>query len=133
MNKKLKTGQQTQESKIAECEKAVSLRHGLYFDDLKKYFPKSFKLVIDSFQIDDSLLEIRYHSNDWLRHDLFYFFDAQNIYIDIFTDFYMNPATFCYSIRRRNKNRITSGNIISRPKAEQLAFVKAFEILEQKI
>ncbi|WP_448506376.1 hypothetical protein [Immundisolibacter sp.] len=111
----------------------LNLGQGLYFDDLKKYFPKSFELVIKSFQIDDSLLEIRYHSNDWLRHNLLYFFDAQEIYIDIFTDLYMNPTTFCYSIRRRNENRITSGKIESRNKAEQLAFLKSFEILEQKI
>jgi len=29
MNKKLKTERQTQKTKTAECEKAVSLRHGL--------------------------------------------------------------------------------------------------------
>lgn len=133
MNKKIKTERLTQETKTAECEKAVSLRHGLYFDDLKKYFPKCYRLVIDSFGIDDSLLEIRYHSNDWLRHDLFYFFDSQKIFIDIFTDFFMYPATFIYSIRQRNKNRITLGNIETRLKAEQSAFIKAFEILEGKI
>ena len=30
MNKKQNTEQQTQETKTAECDKAVSLRHGLY-------------------------------------------------------------------------------------------------------
>ena len=32
MNKNPKSGQQTRKSKNSECEKAVSLRHGLYTD-----------------------------------------------------------------------------------------------------
>lgn len=121
------------ETKFTECVNAVNLKQGLYFDDLKKYFPKCFRLVIDYFGIDDSLLEIRYHSSDWLGHELFYFFDSQNIYIDILVVCFMNPATFVYSIRRRNKNRVTVRGIESRRKAEQLAFIRAFEILEKKI
>ena len=37
MNKKLKTGQQTQKTKTAECENAVGLKHGLgtiYFNNI---------------------------------------------------------------------------------------------------
>jgi len=43
MNKKLNTEQQTRKSKNAECEKAVSLRHGLGVKDLLKQ-----KLLLES-------------------------------------------------------------------------------------
>ena len=137
MNEKLKTEHQTQETKTAECDKAVSLRHGLYFDELKKLSPKSFKLVIDSFQIDDSLLEIRYHSNEWLRQNLFYFFDSQNIYVNVAANLYAkynwtiiinSPGKPGYDVVY---NHMCDYN--SRIEAETSSFIRAFEILEQKI
>jgi len=102
--------------------------------EIKEKYPKASRLLINYYDIDDSLIGIRYFVEDYLARNLYDFFDEQGLYINILVEDneYTNSINWLYWIVDSEK-RIDDYSFQTRTEAEEKAFEKAFEILENKL
>lgn len=105
---------------------------------IKEKYPKVADKLIKHYQIDDSLIGYRYFMEDYLRRNLYDFFDGEGIIIEIGfspgnkvlpgdTVFYYDFCIDDFPVAESKDYYKT------RTEAEEQSFLKAFEILEEKL
>ena len=90
------------------------------FDEIREKYPKAY----EKYALD---FNYKYNKQN-CNCSLYKFFDEQGIYIEIFSA--PNPRCFFTQINRHPPMVIPKYN--TRQEAEQAAFTKAFEILEER-
>ena len=98
--------------------------------EIKEKYPKAGELLVKRYNIDESLVDIRYFVEDYLGRNLYDFFDEQGIIISIWAtlNFLGKHTGFRIKIDFTDVK-----DYKTRALAEEKAFTKAFEILESKL
>ena len=103
---------------------------------IKGSCPKAYALLIKYYSIDESLIGTRYFPEDYLGRNLYDFFDSQGIIVEI-TKYYHNAGNTKWNYDVSDELNYNLGNnfdeYATRTEAEEKAFEKAFEILEDKL
>ena len=108
---------------------------------IKEKYPKVADKLIKHYQIDDSLIGYRYFMEDYLRRNLYDFFDENGIHISIMHNHYYEDNMdntlhefFDWSVTV-DSQYVADGDVEepTRTEAEEQSFLKAFEILEEKL
>lgn len=114
------------------------------FDQFVNWYRKYFDLSMFSGfpKLDLGLLEqIISDDNSNLTRDLYDFFDSEKVYVGVWPerDFVKKSIVFMYSITNGKQHHILNDDTVyiasydTRTEAEEAAFTKAFEILEQQL
>ena len=101
--------------------------------EIKEKYPKASRLLINYYDIDDSLIGIRYFVEDYLARNLYDFFDSQEIYVCIEYRYGTASLPRWYWMVKQDNAANEQDSSQTRTEAEEKAFEKAFEILEDKL
>ena len=101
--------------------------------EIKEKYPKASRLLINYYDIDDSLIGIRYFVEDYLARNLYDFFDSQEIYVCIEYRYGTASLPRWYWMVKQDNAANEQDSSQTRTEAEEKAFEKAFEILENKL
>ena len=102
---------------------------------IKGSCPKAYALLIKHYSIDESLIGTRYFPEDYLGRNLYDFMDEQGIWIKITPPIGFDEGLndFEWSIFSLRQEIFCKESYKTRTEAEEKAFEKAFEILENKL